>query len=163
MTYRASGISGCFVILLEGKVILNEPSESVNFATLSEVAKPGAILFKQYFDICYFSVVYSICSCSSATSSCEVLINCWVVSGWKQTVVYITSNTSKPIKVKDHKLKMFATASALLSPEIYLNFTFSTQQAGAEGDGGVIMTPLQRSSCSTTYRNFTLFTQDHYL
>ena len=76
MSHRASGMCGFSVILLEEKVGLNAPPDSVAFLTLSEVANPGAVLFKQYFEVCYFSVVYSICYFSSATSCSEVLINC---------------------------------------------------------------------------------------
>ena len=50
MSHRASGICGFSVILLEGKVGLNVPPDSVTFPTLPEVANPGAILFKQYFE-----------------------------------------------------------------------------------------------------------------
>ena len=38
-------MSGSSVILLEGKVGLNVPPDSVTFPTLPEVANPGAILF----------------------------------------------------------------------------------------------------------------------
>ena len=43
MSHRASGMYGFSVILLEGKVGLNAPLDSVTFSTLSEVAKPGEI------------------------------------------------------------------------------------------------------------------------
>ena len=74
----------------------NAPPDPVTFPTRSEVAKLGASLFKQYFHICYFSVVCSTCSFNSATSFSEVLVNCVNYFRLKTNVSMNAPKTCKP-------------------------------------------------------------------
>ena len=114
--------------------LLNAPPDSVTFPTLSEVVKLGAILFKQYFHICYFSVVCSTCAFNNATSFSELLVNFVNYFRLKTNVSMNTLHTSK----QANSYKCSRLHGLNFSPEINLNITLPTHQLAIEGSSRVV-------------------------